>query len=65
VKAGNRIAFSFAVSNQGDVTVTYRYAVTESGPSGTVGVLDGDVRVASGRQSASLWSFGPHDPARS
>jgi hypothetical protein len=49
VKAGNRMAFSFAVSNQGDVTVTYRYAVTESGPSGTVGALDGDVRVASGQ----------------
>jgi hypothetical protein len=39
VKAGRRMTFSFAVSNQGDITVTYRYAVTESGPGGTVLLL--------------------------
>ena len=49
VRPGGRIAFSFAVSNEGDITVRYRYAVTESGSGETVRVRNGGMRVAAGQ----------------
>jgi hypothetical protein len=51
VKAGGRIAFNLGVHNQNGVTITYYYLVTESSGKGTIGVLGGYLRVASGRTS--------------
>jgi hypothetical protein len=48
VKVGSRMAFTFAVANHGANIVTYRYTVTESASGAAVGVMDGEVRVASG-----------------